>query len=147
MIVACNDPGDAGWLALRRRLYPEHDDTSLAAEMRAFCADPARHGQFLCLAPDGSAIGLVEVSLRRDFVNGTRSSPVAFLESIVVTPAWRRQGIATELVAAAESWGRARGCSEFASDALLDNAASHALHAALGFEATRRVVFFRKPIG
>jgi aminoglycoside 6'-N-acetyltransferase I len=33
-----------------------------------------------------------------------------------------------------------------ASDALLDNGASHAMHRALGFEETERVVFFRKPL-
>lgn len=50
------------------------------------------------------------------------------------------------LVAAAERWALARGCSEFASDAHLDNTASHAMHARLGFTETERVVFFRKPL-
>ena len=43
---------------------------------------------------------------------------------------------AMALVAAAEDWGRARGCTEFASDALLDNAVSASAHLALGFEET-----------
>jgi aminoglycoside 6'-N-acetyltransferase I len=43
-----------------------------------------------------------------------------------------------------EEWTRGHGCSELASDALLDNASSHAAHAACGFEETERVVFFRK---
>ncbi|MCS0469058.1 N-acetyltransferase, partial [Burkholderia mallei] len=43
-------------------------------------------------------------------------------------------------------WGTARGCAAFASDAPLENAASHALHRALGFDETERVVFFRKPL-
>ncbi len=33
-----------------------------------------------------------------------------------------------------------------ASDALLENEASHALHLALGFQETERVIFFRKSL-
>jgi aminoglycoside 6'-N-acetyltransferase I len=40
-------------------------------------------------------------------------------------------------------WGRAQGCSEFASDAELENVDSHAMHRALGFVETERVVYFR----
>jgi aminoglycoside 6'-N-acetyltransferase I len=60
---------------------------------------------------------------------------------------YRRAGIAGCLVAAVERWARQRGCREFASDALIANEASHAVHRALGFEETERVVFFRKFIG
>jgi len=47
---------------------------------------------------------------------------------------------------ASAQWARERGCSELASDALLDNAASRAMHRALGFEETERAVFFRKSL-
>nr|WP_241823604.1 GNAT family N-acetyltransferase [Sphingomonas sp. Sph1(2015)] len=47
------------------------------------------------------------------------------------------------LVAAVADWGRAQGCSEFASDAELENVDSHAMHRALGFVETERVVYFR----
>ena len=50
------------------------------------------------------------------------------------------------LIAAVEAWTREQGCTELASDALIDNAASHAAHAACGFEETERVVYFRKPL-
>jgi aminoglycoside 6'-N-acetyltransferase I len=39
------------------------------------------------------------------------------------------------------------GCTELASDALLDNQTSHAMHEALGFVETERVVYFLKPLG
>lgn len=38
------------------------------------------------------------------------------------------------------------GCGELASDAPLENAASHAMHHALGFVETERVVFFKKAL-
>ena len=44
------------------------------------------------------------------------------------------------------AWAQAQGCDELASDALLDNETSQAMHRALGFEETERVVFFRKLI-
>lgn len=84
--------------------------------------------------------------MRHDYVNGCNSSPVLFLEGIYVRPVDRRKGIARLLCNAVADWGRSLGCVEFGSDALLENSASHALHTALGFEETQRVVFFRKPL-
>ena len=77
-------------------------------------------------------------------MNGTDSSPVAFLEGIYVAPFARNLGVAKALVQAAEFWARERGCVEFASDAAIENESSHAMHRALGFAETERVVFFRK---
>jgi len=50
------------------------------------------------------------------------------------------------LIAAIEDWSRAHNLRELASDAFLDNAQSHAMHEALGFSETERVVYFRKPL-
>jgi aminoglycoside 6'-N-acetyltransferase I len=54
--------------------------------------------------------------------------------------------VARALVAEAQAWAFARGCREMASDVLLGNEASEALHRALGFVATERVVYFRKKL-
>lgn len=91
-------------------------------------------------------IGFVEAALRTDYVNGTESSPVAFVEGIYVVLEARRKGVAAALISAVESWARSLGCTELASDALLDNQSSHAFHRALGFEETERVVYFRKAL-
>lgn len=114
------------------------------ASASAFLELPDKYAQFLAVEPGGRTAGFVEASLRTDYVNGTDSSPVAFLEGIYVAPQYRRQGVGRQLVAAVVSWARERGCSELASDAPLDNVVSHAMHAALGFEETERVVYFRK---
>jgi len=94
----------------------------------------------------GKPVGLAEAAMRTDYVNGTAASPVAFLEGIYVLPDARRQGVAAALVDAVCRWARECGCRELASDALLENERSHAVHRALGFEETERVVFFRKPL-
>lgn len=145
-IQPCTSVDQAGWLELRRALWPEADDDAHRREMAAFLAQPERNGQFMAHAGDGTPAGFAEASIRTDYVNGTESSPVGFLEGIYVAPAARGQGVARSLVAAVEAWAAARGCSELASDALLDNDASHAMHIALGFEETERVVYFRKRI-
>jgi aminoglycoside 6'-N-acetyltransferase I len=131
---------------LRFALWP---DEPLAVRRLEAEANVARVGKpletFVAVAQD-EVIGFAEVSLRRDYVNGCETSPVAFLEGIYVRPEQRRAGLGRMLVAAVEQWGRAQGCSELASDALLDNEASHAFHGGAGFEETERVVYFRKPL-
>ncbi|MEJ7670667.1 MAG: aminoglycoside 6'-N-acetyltransferase [Casimicrobiaceae bacterium] len=146
MIRPCTAPELPGWLELRLALWPHHDPQVHLGEMAQFCAAPARYGQFIAHTATGDSQGFVEVALRSDYVNGTRSSPVAFLEEIYVKPESRRRGVARSLVAVAEDWARSRGCTEFASDASLANEASHTMHRALGFEETQRVVYFRKSL-
>jgi len=143
-ICPCSRADDAGWLALRHALFPQHDAATLRAETDRLVAQPDRCAQFLAIDEEGEPVGLAEVSLRADPVPGTHSTPVAFLEAIYVAPHARRHGLARALVTHARAWGRARGCTEFASDALLDNPDSHALHRALGFEETTRIVCFRQ---
>lgn len=132
--------GDRAWLALRLALWPDERE----AEHLAGMADALmrRHYIRLALNADGAAVGFVEASKRVDYVNGTTSSPVAFLEGIYVAPAFRRQGVARVLVKSVMNWASAEGCLELASDSLLGNTDAHAVHCALGFEETERVVYF-----
>jgi aminoglycoside 6'-N-acetyltransferase I len=112
--------------------------------MAAIVATPFSKAAFVAHDELGHPQGFIEAALRHDYVNGTTTSPVAFLEGIYVATACRRHGVARQLVTAAEGWAISCGCIEFASDALLDNAQGHAMHAALGFQETERVVYFRK---
>jgi aminoglycoside 6'-N-acetyltransferase I len=76
-------------------------------------------------------LGFIEGSIRSDYVNGTESSPVGFVEGVYVSPASRRKGVARQLYDAIGDWARARGCRELASDALVDNELSQRAHRAL----------------
>jgi len=133
---------DPEWLSLRLRLWPQEKESELLRDM----TDTLARGHFvrLAFAPSGSAIGLVEGSQRVDYVNGTTTSPVAFLEGLYVAPTWRRKGVARALVAEVERWAAAHGCTELASDSPIENVVAHATHRALGFEETERVVYFRR---
>lgn len=134
------------WAALRHQLWPELDVEGHRAEILEALMEPDRLVAFFCLDSAGRSVGLAEASIRSDYVNGCETSPVAFLEGIIVDPAVRRQGAAALLVTAVGDWARGQGLTELASDAELHNTVSHAMHAALGFEETERVVYFRRPL-
>jgi len=130
------------WVALRCALWPDEDQRIMAREAPALLTRP---DLLVLLAHQGdTAIGFVEASVRRDYVNGCETSPVGFVEGIYVRPEHRDMGVARALIAAVEKWARDQGLQELASDALLENGASHAMHKALGFSETERVVYFRK---
>ena len=101
---------------------------------------------FLARDNHGEALGFAEASLRFDYVNGCSTSPVGFLEGLYVRRHARRQGISRGLVAAVEQWVRDRGCSELASEALLENGDSHEMHRRIGFEETERMIYFLKKL-
>lgn len=142
----CDAHDLADWVELRLQLWPGDHANAFREEARDILAQPHRYGAWLLRDEQGRALGLAEASVRSDYVNGTDGSPVLFLEGIFVREEARRQGVARALVRAVQAWGIARGCVDFASDAAIDNTASHALHRALGFVETERVVYFRKPL-
>ncbi|MCC4618972.1 GNAT family N-acetyltransferase [Xanthomonas cassavae CFBP 4642] len=127
-------------LALRLALWPDADD-GLDGLQAALAQSAASH--LVVVDNADAALGFAEVSVRHDYVNGTDSTPVGFLEGWYVVPAWRGRGLGRALVAAAAEWTRDRGCAELASDARLDDSGAQAAHAACGFEPTERVVYFR----
>jgi aminoglycoside 6'-N-acetyltransferase I len=134
------------WARLRQLLWPspagEH-----AREAAAFFRGPRSNPAEVLLAvdPAGHINGFAEVSIRRE-ASGCQSGRVGFLEGWFVEEPFRLSGIGAALVAAAEEWSRAHGCSEFASDTEIHNELSIAAHHALGFEEVERLVCFRKAL-
>ena len=95
---------------------------------------------------DGNAIGFAQCQLRHDYVEGTETSPVGYLEGIFVEEEYRKQGFAKRLLEAWENWAKEQGCTEFASDCELDNTGSLKFHLSLGFEEANRVICFTKKL-
>jgi len=135
------------WAAMRHALWPDADREELAAEADAYLSGKGflLETVLVAVAADDAVVGFAELSLRR-YAEGCSSSPVAYLEAWFVEAEWRGRGVGRALVAAAEAWARGRACREFASDATLDNSASAAAHAALGFEEVEQIRCFRKPL-
>ena len=134
------DLKDAAHLAVA--LWPEHTTEEMEAEYRALLSD-ADCAVFLSVH-DGEANGFAQCQLRRDYVEGTETSPVGYLEGIFVAAPFRNRGIAASLLAACEDWARETGCTEFASDCELTNTDSLRFHLAAGFSEANRIICFVK---
>ena len=127
------------------QLWPDHEVSDMTEEVEEMlCREDA--AVFLAEG-EGQTIGFAQCQLRRDYVEGTQSSPVGYLEGIFVREEFRRQGIARALLKACETWAQKRGCTEFASDCELTNYESFRFHLALGFLEANRIICFTKRIG
>ena len=140
-------PADAeAWLEMRQALWPDGSRESHLSEIESFLAGRLRMPLEVLLAFDQDrAVGFVELGIR-PYAEGCETDRVGFLEGWYVAPDARRRGVGSSLVQAAEQWARAQGCTEFASDAELDNDVSHAAHLALGFEEVVQIRCFRKAL-
>ena len=122
-------------------LWPEHDIEEMELEFRELIQ---MNDAAVFLAREGEAVGFAQCQLRRDYVEGTESSPVGYLEGIFVARPCRNRGYARALLAACQDWARARGCTEFASDCELTNSESLAFHLRMGFLEANRIICFTK---
>lgn len=91
-------------------------------------------------------VGFAQCQLRNDYVEGTETSPVGYLEGIFIKEEYRHKGYAKELLFECEKWAKEKGCWEFASDCEIDNAASLSFHMALGFKEANRIICFTKKL-
>lgn len=123
-------------------LWYNHD----AAELRDEFAEILKSEEAACfLAYEaGVPVGFAQCQLRHDYVEGTHTSPVGYLEGIFVQPEFQHRGLAKQLLGACESWAKEKGCSEFASDCELGNDASLNFHLRMGFTEANRIVCFTK---
>lgn len=139
------DLQDARALAdLAARMWERHTVEVLEAEFHETIEkdDAAFSLKFV----ENEAVGFAECRLRHDYVEGTKSSPVGYLEGVFVAEGFRGRGFACELLAACEAWAKEKGCTEFASDCELTNDASLRFHLAAGFEEANRIICFRKKL-
>ncbi len=130
--------------SLAALLWPDHAVEELAAEYAALLRDG---DCAVFLASDGGEdVGFAQAELRHDYVEGTTTSPVGYLEGIFVREDHRRKGVARQLLRRCEAWARDKGCAEFASDCEFDNTDSLAFHLKAGFTEANRLVCFTKTL-
>ena len=147
MLVRPATPEDsAPWLKMRQALWPE-GASDHPFEIASYFAGRLRMPLQVLLAFDGAGlpVGFVELSIR-PYAEGCDTDSVAYLEGWYVAPEARLQGVGRSLIQAAEQWAREEGCSEFASDALVDNEIGAAAHRALGFTEVVQVRCFKKSL-
>jgi len=95
---------------------------------------------------ESKLIGFAEISIRSDHVEGTKKSPVPYLEGWYVDSEYRGQGIGKALIKSAEEFSLQRGYKELASDAELSDQDSITTHKSIGFKEVGRTVHFVKEI-
>lgn len=125
-------------------LWPEHQAEALEHEFALLMAE--NKAAFFLARAGELPVGFAQCALRHDYVEGTSTSPVGYLEGIYVQEGHRREGVAAGLLSACETWVRQQGCREFASDCELDNAQSLRFHLAAGFEEANRIICFTKKL-
>ncbi len=130
------------WIDMRHRLWPEYEKAELTDEIMRW--HRGRTAVFVADA-DGELVGFSEATMH-ERAPGCSTSPVGYLEAWWVDEAFRRSGVGTQLLAAAETWAIENGATEMASDAHADNDISRSVHRATGFTERRPVVRFHKSV-
>ena len=137
MIVPLTKENELAWAELCTALWPHASADSMLQEVSI----GALPNNFLYLL-NNEFIAFISFSLRSEYVEGTKSSPVGYIEGIYVKPEHQGKGIAKELVEFAKNFLRENGCSELASDCLLENEDSRAFHNKIGFKEANTIVHF-----
>lgn len=102
--------------------------------------------QFFLKYENDLPIGFAQCQLRYDYVEGTKTTPVGYLEGIFIKEGYRNRGYAKELLSECEVWARSNGCKEFASDCEIDNTDSFYFNIAMNFTEANRIICFTKTL-
>lgn len=136
------DAKTLGKLAVK--MWPGHTVDGLTEEFKHLVGKKDA-AVFVC-AERAQVVGFAQCQLRHDYVEGTESSPVGYLEGIFIEEEYRNRGYAKMLLAACERWAGEQGCSEFASDCELGNLQSLNFHLTCGFSEANRIICFTKKL-
>lgn len=102
--------------------------------------------QIFLKCEDDIPVGFAQCQLRYDYVEGTETTPVGYLEGIFIMENYRNRGYAKELLNECEMWANDKGCKEFASDCEIDNDISFKFHKAMNFTEANRIICFTKKL-
>ncbi|MDD4186931.1 MAG: GNAT family N-acetyltransferase [Clostridiaceae bacterium] len=140
MLVHVTSDNELIWNALCRALWPH-----LGKDKMLFARRSGKLPYEFLYMEGQEARGFLSLSIRHDYVEGTDSSPVAYIEGIYVKPDARHRGIASEMIFFAKQWAKEHGCRELASDCDVHDKDSEGFHKGVGFmEASRNIHFVMK---
>ena len=132
------------WANMRSALWPESQDEHLPEIAEYFAGTSSNMVEVFVLVGDGGDLaGFLELNLR-DFVEGSASPRLPYVEAWFVAAPVRGQGNGRKLMLAAEQWALTHGYDEIASDTEVTNTDSIQAHTRVGFAETTRVVCFLK---
>lgn len=127
-------PGSAA--VLERVAEDVFDDDIDPARVAAYLAEPSH---LMVLAVSGGEV----VGQARGIVHRHPDLPTElYIDNLGVTPARKREGVATRLLDELVKWGREKGCEEAWVGTEPDNEPARALYRGRGSEAETFVMYF-----
>lgn len=132
------------WLDMSLILFKDYPPEETEFELKRMTDNP-KYKTFMAKSGNTS-IGFVTVSIRTDYVEGSKTSPVGYVEAIYVDSNYRKQGLAKLLFKKGEHWTKLQGCSEIGSDTWDWNKAAQDFHQKLGFQKEDVLVHYIKKI-
>lgn len=136
---------DLDFLAnLAAMLWDNHTIESLKTEFLEII--PKNDSVFFLVFEEQAPVGFAHCQLRNDYVEGTETSPVGYLEGIFIKEDFRRKGYAKKLLYECEEWAISKGCVEFASDCEFSNETSRIFHINSGFKEVNKIICFNKKL-
>ncbi len=135
----------ADWLEMALALWPEEKPDELQDVLSDLMLSP-NHKNFICIADNDQPIAFANFSIKNDYIEGSETNRVGFVEGIYVKPEYRGQGIGRQLLKLGETWASAQGCTEMGSDAYITNTESRLFHKKSGFREAGEIVCFIKKI-
>jgi GNAT superfamily N-acetyltransferase len=100
------------------------------------------HAVFVAELPGGEIAGWIAVSIYR----GLEMNPRGEVTGLVVSVKFRSQQVGKHLLARAEEWTRAQGCSEISLRSNIIRDRAHAFYLREGYQHTKTQKTFRKKL-
>ena len=141
-VVVNEDLSD--WLEMALALWPYESKDDMESLFHTLFLSETDE-MLIARTDEAIAAGFANISIRKDYVEGSNSSPVGYIEGIYVKPEFRKQGIARKFIELAEEWSRKRGCTELGSDTEAENIESQNFHRKF-FPGESSIVHFIKKI-
>jgi len=132
------------WVALGVEFWSKHPAENIRKDFERMLGSKNEQS-FICIK-NNKPIGFINLAIRSDYVEGSKTSPVGYLEGIYVKKAYRKKGIAKLLFKEAEKWFKAKYVKEIGSDAMATNIVSQKFHKNLGFTKGETIVHFIKKV-
>ncbi len=130
---------------LAAAMWIKHSAHELEKEFKSVMDRPGN--AFFIAEENNEPAGFAQCSMRSDYVEGTSSCPVGYLEGIFVKEKHRKKGLGAALLKECEKWAKSEGAIEFASDCGIENGESLNFHLRCGFAEVNRVICFAKKLG
>lgn len=127
--------------ALTKQLGYDPEPDAVAARLSRLLA--RRDQQFLVAEHDGRAVGWIHMVIA-EYVE---ADAFVVIGGLVVDREYRKQGIGRRLLAHAEEWAAANGCSFVRLSSSMKRTEAHAFYERAGYTNLKTQYSFAKPVG